>query len=114
MNDRQLIADGDTPTLAVLHSEEFKEEYEKLDEVERAEMVAAHESGGYDHRRPTARSRVQDVTATLQTIRHLVLSCSLFLSLKIRLSKSISSRVSMLVLALRPSSASSAILQLIT
>jgi len=34
VNDCQLIADGDTPTLAVLHSEEFKEEYEKLDEVE--------------------------------------------------------------------------------
>ena len=29
-----MIADGDTPTLAILHSEEFKEEYEKLDEAE--------------------------------------------------------------------------------
>ena len=68
--------------LAVLHSEEFKEEYKKLDEAERAEIVAAHESSGYDNKRPMARSRVQDVTATLQTIRHLV-SCFLFFSLKI-------------------------------
>jgi len=74
VNDYQLILDGETPTLAVLHSEEFKEEYEKLDEAERDEIVAAHESNSCDHKRPTARSRVQDVTATLQTIRHLVTS----------------------------------------
>ena len=77
-----MIADGDTPTLAVLHSEEFKEEYEKLDEAERAEIVATHESGGYDHKRPMARSRVQDVTATLQTIRRLVPSCFISFHLK--------------------------------
>ena len=85
VNDYQLIADGDTPTLAVLHSEDFKEEYEKLDEAKRAESAATHESSGYDHKHPMARSRVQDVTAMLQTIHHLVPLCFLFLSLKIRL-----------------------------
>jgi hypothetical protein len=73
VNDYQLIPDGETPTLAALHSEEFKEEYEKLDEAELAEIVDAHDSQGLDHKRPTARSRVNDVTASLRTIRDLVL-----------------------------------------
>jgi hypothetical protein len=73
VNDYQIIPDGDTPTLAALHSEEFKEEYEKLDEAELAEIVDAHESHGCHQRRPTARSRVNDVTSTLRTIRDLVL-----------------------------------------
>jgi hypothetical protein len=55
----------------VLHSE-FKDEYDKLEDAERAEIVAAHEANDYDRKRPTAQARVQDVTATLQTIRHLV------------------------------------------
>ena len=67
-----IFSDSETPTLAVLHSEEFKEEYDKLDDAERAEIVAAHEVNDYDRKRPTAQARVQDVTATLQTIRHLV------------------------------------------
>lgn len=67
-----IFSDGETPTLAALHSEEFKEEYEKLDDAELAEIVAAHEVKDYDRKRPTAQARVQDVTATLQTIRHLV------------------------------------------
>jgi hypothetical protein len=71
-----LVTDGETPTLSVLHSEEFKEEYDKLDEAERAEIVAAHEVNDTDRKRPTAQARVQDVTATLHTIRHLV--CGVF------------------------------------
>ena len=42
--------------LAILHSKKFKEEYEKLDEAKQAEIVAAHESSGYDNKHPTARS----------------------------------------------------------
>ena len=76
-----MIADGDSPTLAVLHLEDFKEEYENLDEAELGEIVAAHESHGYDHKRPTARSCVQDVSATLRTIHHLVSSFYLSFSL---------------------------------
>ena len=56
----------------MLHSEEFKEEYDKLDVAELAEIVAAHEVNDHDCKRPTAQAHVQDVTATLQTIRCLV------------------------------------------
>lgn len=88
LNDYQLIADGDTLMLAILHSEEFKEEYEKLNEAGWDEIIAAHESNGYDYKHPTARSWVQDVTAMLQTICHLVPLCFSFfftwnLSLKV-------------------------------
>lgn len=76
-----IVADGETPTLSVLHSEEFKEEYDKLDEAERAEIVAAHEVNDTARKRPTAQARVQDVTATLQTIRHLVRGVLFFIEL---------------------------------
>ncbi|KAF8801633.1 hypothetical protein BYT27DRAFT_7261760 [Phlegmacium glaucopus] len=72
MKAQELRDNGETPTLSVLHSEAFKEEYDKLDEAERAEIVAAHEVNDTDRKRPTAQARVQDVTATLQTIRHLL------------------------------------------
>jgi len=71
-----MFSDGKTPTLALLHSEEFKEEYDKLNDAERAEIVAAHEVNDYDRKHPTAQARVQDVTATLHTICHLVQSHS--------------------------------------
>ena len=71
-----IFSDGETPTLALLHSEEFKEEYDKLNDAERAEIVVAHEVNDYDRKRPTAQARVQDVTATLHTICHLVRSHS--------------------------------------
>jgi len=71
-----MFSDSETPTLALLHSEEFKEEYDKLNDAEQAEIVTAHEVNDYDRKRPTAQARVQDVTATLHTIRHLVQSHS--------------------------------------
>ena len=48
------------------------QEYDKLGEAEPAEIVAAHEVNDTDRKRPTAQARAQDVTATLQTICHLV------------------------------------------
>jgi hypothetical protein len=71
-----MFSDGETPTLSLLHSEEFKEEYDKLNDAERAEIVVAHEVNDYDRKRPTAQARVQDVTVTLHMIRHLVQSHS--------------------------------------
>ena len=56
----------------MLYSEEFKEEYDKLDVAELAEIIAAYEVNDHDRKHPTAQARVQDVTATLQTIRRLV------------------------------------------
>ena len=67
-----IFSDGETATLAALHSEEFKDEYDRLEEAERDEIVAAHEVNNYNRKRPTAQARVQDVTATLQTVCHLV------------------------------------------
>jgi hypothetical protein len=107
-----IFSGGETPTLALLHSEEFKEEYDKLNDAERAEIVAAHEVNDYDRKRPTAQARVQDVTATLHTIRHLVQSHS-FPTIKFPLIplKSVSSRASMYVSASRDSFALSVILR---
>ena len=76
-----IVADSKMPTLSVLHSEEFKEEYDKLDEAEHAEIVATHEANDTACKCPTAQARVQDVTVTLQTICHLVHGVLFFIEL---------------------------------
>ncbi|KDR74601.1 hypothetical protein GALMADRAFT_140967 [Galerina marginata CBS 339.88] len=69
----ELRDNGETPTLATLHSAEFAEEYKNLTEAELAEITAAHESTSSNRcKRPTARARVQDISATLETIRNML------------------------------------------
>lgn len=73
------MEDGESPTLETLHSSEYTEEYKNLDEEELAEITAAHESTALDRfKRPTSKARVQDVSATLETIRNLVIFIFIF------------------------------------
>ena len=51
-----IVADSKMPTLSVLHSKEFKEEYDKLDKAERTKIVAAHEVNDTACKRPTVRA----------------------------------------------------------
>ena len=75
-----LLTDGETPTLATLHSPEYIEEYKNLDQAELAEITAAHESTALERfKRPTSKARAQDVSVTLETVRNMV---SLFFSIQ--------------------------------
>lgn len=68
------MEDGETPTLETLHSSEYAEEYKNLDQAELDEISAAHESSALDRiKRPTSKARVQDVSATLETVRNMVI-----------------------------------------
>lgn len=66
--------DGETPTLAKLHSEEFKDEYDNLANEEREEIIARHveSSSAAPRQRVTAKARVQDVATTVRTMQQLV------------------------------------------
>jgi hypothetical protein len=71
------LPDGERPTLEKLNSEEFKAEYEALDDADREELVAHHtehvssESGPL-RKRNSAQARVQDVCSTIRTMQKLV------------------------------------------
>jgi hypothetical protein len=75
-----ISTEGETPTLARLHSDEFKAEYNELADAELEEIVAHHSEVRSDiHRqRVTAKARVLDVSNTCQAIQQLV--STLFLS----------------------------------
>ena len=75
-----ISTEGKTPTLAKLHSEEFKAEYNKLDDAELEEIVARHfeDRSNIQRQRVTAKARVLDVSSTCQAIQQLV--STLFLS----------------------------------
>ena len=75
-----IYTEGETPTLARLHSDEFKAEYNDLADAELEEIVARHsEDRSNVHRqRVTAKARVLDVSNTCQAIQQLV--STLFLS----------------------------------
>ncbi|KAJ3501325.1 hypothetical protein NLJ89_g9385 [Agrocybe chaxingu] len=70
---------GEVPTLEVLHRQEFKDEYNALTEAERAELVASHQDSNLDrHRkRPTAKSRIQDIMHTLKNIKMMLQSLNM-------------------------------------
>ena len=70
-----LLPDGERPTLSKLNSEEFKAEYEALDDAELEELVAnhmEHVSSGVLRKRNSAQARVQDVSGTIRTMQKLV------------------------------------------
>lgn len=70
-----LLSDGERPTLSLLNSEEFKAEYEALDDADLEEMVANHTehvSSGALRKRNSAQARVQDVSGTVRTMQKLV------------------------------------------
>ena len=69
------LTDGERPTLSKLNSEEFKAEYEALDDADLEELVANHTdhvSSGALRKRHTAQARVQDVSNTIRTMQKLV------------------------------------------
>ena len=69
------LPDGERPTLSKLNSEEFKAEYEALDNAELEELVANHTehvSSCALRKRHTAQARVQDVSSTIRTMQKLV------------------------------------------
>ena len=69
------LPDGECPTLSKLNGEEFKAEYEALDEADLEEMVANHAehvSSGALRKRNSAQARVQDVSSTIRTMQKLV------------------------------------------
>ena len=69
------LLDGERPTLSKLNSEEFKAEYEALDDADLEEMVANHTeqvSSGALRKRNSAQARVQDVSSTIKTMQKLV------------------------------------------
>ncbi|KAJ3514614.1 hypothetical protein NLJ89_g2284 [Agrocybe chaxingu] len=72
-------SEGETPTLNVLHSQEFKDEYNALTEAERAEIVTNHQDTTLEHhrKRPTARARLQDVSCTLANIKQMLQSLNM-------------------------------------
>ena len=70
-----LLLDGERPTLSKLNSEEFKAEYEALDDADLEELVANHSehvSSGALRKRNSAQARIQDVSNTVKTIQKLV------------------------------------------
>ena len=71
-----ISTEGETPTLARLHSDEFKAEYNDLEVAELEEIVARHsEDRSKIHwQRVTAKARVLDVTNTCQSIQQLVIT----------------------------------------
>jgi hypothetical protein len=69
------LPDGERPTLSKLNSEEFKAEYEALDDTDLEEMVANHTeqvSSGALRKHNSAQARVQDVSSTIKTMQKLV------------------------------------------
>ena len=69
------LTDGEHPTLSKLNSEEFKAEYEALDDADLEELVANHTdhvSSGALQKCHTAQARVQDVSSTIRTMQKLV------------------------------------------
>jgi len=69
------LPDGERPTLSKLNSEEFKAEYEALDDADLEELVAnhmEHVSSGALRKRNSAQARVQDVSSTIRTMQKLV------------------------------------------
>ena len=76
-----LLPDGERPTLSKLNSEEFKAEYEALDDADLEELVANHTehvSSGVLRKRNSAQARVQDVSSTIRTMQRLVSPKALF------------------------------------
>ena len=70
-----LLPEGERPTLSKLNSEEFKAEYEALDDADVEELVANHTehvSSGVLRKRNSAQARVQDVGSTIRTMQKLV------------------------------------------
>ena len=51
-----IVADSEMPMLSVLHSKEFKEEYDKLDKAKHAKIVVAHEVNDTACKCPTVRA----------------------------------------------------------
>ncbi|PPQ88415.1 hypothetical protein CVT25_011366 [Psilocybe cyanescens] len=74
MKAEELCDNGETPTLAMLHSEEFKNEYNNLEVYESEEIIARHmESGSAASiKRATAKGRVQDVASTFKAMQQMV------------------------------------------
>ena len=69
------LLDGERPTLSKLNNEEFKAEYEALNDADLEEMVANHAeqvSSGALRKRNSAQARVQDVSSTIKTMQKLV------------------------------------------
>ena len=65
----------------ILNSEEFKAEYEALDDADLEELVANHTehvSSGVLQKRNTAQARVQDVSSTIRTMQKLVSPIAVF------------------------------------
>ena len=80
------LPDGERPTLAIPNSDDFKTEYEALDDAELEELVANHteyvsSKSGPLCKRNSAQARVQDVCSTIRTIQKLVRHTSIFFSL---------------------------------
>ena len=80
-----ISTEGETPTLARLHSDEFKAEYSELADDELEEIVARHteERSDIHRQRVTAKARVLDVSNTCQAIQQLVSNrfhCTLWFS----------------------------------
>ena len=69
-----ISTEGETPTLARLHSDEFKAEYDELADAELEEIVARHseDRSNINRQRVTAKARVLDVSNTCQAIQQLV------------------------------------------
>ncbi|PPQ81407.1 hypothetical protein CVT25_015918 [Psilocybe cyanescens] len=74
MKAEELRDNGENPTLAKLHSEEFKTEYNNLGEDELEEIITRHteSSSATYQQRVTARARVQDVAHTFKTMQQMV------------------------------------------
>ena len=69
-----IFTEGETPTLARLHSDKFKAEYNELAEAELEEIVLRHSEDRSDIHRHcvTAKAHVLDVSNTCQAIQQLV------------------------------------------
>jgi hypothetical protein len=69
-----VFTEGETPTLARLHSDELKAEYNELADAELEEIVARHSEDRSDNHRQrvTAKARVLDVSNTCLAIQQLV------------------------------------------
>ncbi|KAJ3484015.1 hypothetical protein NLJ89_g12016 [Agrocybe chaxingu] len=74
MKADELRDQGETPTLDLLNSQEFRDEYNTLSREEREEIMNNHQDTTLAHhrKRPTAKARIQDVTVTLKNVRGLL------------------------------------------